>query len=179
MPRHNSFSTLSSSSLQQERRPEEEAAAAASDEYFVQQAKLYRHLEKRLNKFNKKAANARHRPNRNRKLSKSVKPTFSTPSNASTSPPISSSTSSDTFTSTMISSSIRVSGRSLTQVIVSVKWLLICTKINPNSALLSLLLRSRPQLLLERVLKRSKARRRSLIRTPCLLLKQLEFSVYV
>lgn len=83
----------------------------------VEQAKLYRHLEKRLNKFNKKAANARHRPNRNRKLSKSVKPTFSTPSNASTSPPISSSTSSDTFTSTMISSSIRVSGRSLTQVI--------------------------------------------------------------
>lgn len=135
MPRHNSFSTLSSSSSslsQQERRPEEEAAAAAaaSDEYFVQQAKLYRHLEKRLNKFNKRAANARHRPYRNRKLSKSVKPTFSTPSNASTSPPISSSTSSDTFTSNMISSSIRVSGRSLTQVIVSVKWLLICTKIN-------------------------------------------------
>lgn len=136
MPRHSSFlipSSSSSSSSQQ--RPEEAAAAGATpDEYFVQQAKLYRHLEKRLNKFNKKAANERRGLNRNRRHSKSIKPTFSNPSNAQTSPPISSSTPSDTFTSNMISSSIRVSGRSLAQVIVSVKWQLIYIKINPQIA---------------------------------------------
>lgn len=132
MPRHNSFSTRASSSSQPE---EAAAAAAASGEYFVQQAKLYRHLEKRFNRFNKKAENESHRPNRNRQFSKPIRSTHSTPSNASTSLlPVSSSTSSDTLTGKMISSNIRVPGKLLAQVAVSVMWFFICTGIDPHVA---------------------------------------------